>query len=48
VAASVAPVVLPVKTWRDVQARAASLGARAELSDDGSEVRMTVDLPAAD
>ncbi len=48
VAASVAPVVLPVKTWHDVQARAASLGAKAALSDDGSEVRMIVDLPAAD
>jgi two-component system sensor histidine kinase DegS len=48
VAASTAPVVLPLKTWRDVQARAASLGARAELSEDGSEVRMIADLPAAD
>ncbi len=48
VAATTAPVALPAKTWRDVQARAASLGARAELSSDGSEVRMTADLPAAD
>ncbi len=48
VAASTAPVALPLKTWRDVQARAASLGARAELSEDGSEVRMTADLPATD
>ena len=48
VAASTAPVALPIKTWRDVQARAASLGARAELSEDGSEVRMTADLPATD
>jgi two-component system sensor histidine kinase DegS len=48
VAATTAPVALPLKTWHDVQARAASLGARAELSSDGSEVRMTTDLPAAD
>ncbi len=48
VAATTAPVALPPKTWRDVQARAASLGARAELSADGSEVRMTADLPATD
>ena len=48
VAATTAPVALPPKTWRDVQARAASLGARAGLSSDGSEVRMTADLPAAD
>jgi len=48
VAATTAPVALPPKTWRDVQSRAASLGARAELSSDGSEVRMTADLPASD
>ena len=46
-AASVAPVALPAKSWRDVQARAATIGARAELVDDGSEVRITVDLPPA-
>ena len=44
-AASVAPVALPLKSWRDVQARAATIGARAELAEDGSEVRITVDLP---
>jgi hypothetical protein len=44
-AASVAPIALPAKSWRDVQARAATIGARAELLDDGSEVRITVDLP---
>ena len=47
VAASVAPVALPAKSWRDVQARAATLGVRAELSDDGSQVRIVIDLPAA-
>ncbi|MEO8228245.1 MAG: histidine kinase [Chloroflexota bacterium] len=46
-AASVAPIGLPLKSWRDVQARAATIGARAELADDGSEVRITVDLPPA-
>jgi two-component system sensor histidine kinase DegS len=44
-AASVAPIGLPAKSWRDVQARAATIGARAELVADGSEVRITVDLP---
>ncbi len=44
-AASVAPIGLPIRSWRDVQARAATIGARAELADDGSEVRITVDLP---
>jgi two-component system, NarL family, sensor histidine kinase DegS len=43
-----APVPLPAKSWRDVTARAATLGARAELSDDGSQVRITVDIPAGD
>ena len=40
---SVAPVALPAKSWRDVKARAATLDARAELSDDGSQVRITVE-----
>jgi hypothetical protein len=44
-AASVAPIALPARSWRDVQARAATIDARAELVDDGSEVRITVDLP---
>jgi two-component system, NarL family, sensor histidine kinase DegS len=46
-AASVAPIGLPLKSWRDVQARAATIGAQAELVEDGSEVRITVDLPQA-
>ena len=43
-AASMAPVALPAKSWRDVQARATSIGARAELSDDGTQVRILLDL----
>ena len=46
-AADIAPIALPAKAWRDVQARAATLGAEAELSDDGSQVRITADLPPA-
>lgn len=46
-AAIVAPIALPAKSWRDVQARAATLGARAELSNDGSQVRILVDIPPA-
>ena len=46
-AAIVAPIPLPAKSWRDVQARATTLGAEAELSDDGSQVRIVVIIPAA-
>jgi len=46
-ALTVAPVALPAKSWRDIQARAVTLGARAELTADGSEVRLVVDLPSA-
>jgi len=46
-AATIAPVPLPAKSWHDVRARAATLGARAELSNDGSQVRILVDLPPA-
>ena len=46
-AAFVAPIPLPAKSWRDVQARATTLGAEAELSDDGSQVRIVVIIPAA-
>jgi len=46
-AATIAPVPLPAKSWHDVRARAATLGARAELSNDGSQVRIVVDLPPA-
>jgi len=47
-AAEMAPVALPAKSWRDVQARASSLGGTAELSNDGSQVRISIDLPPAD
>ena len=44
-AQAIAPLAMPAKPWRDIQSRAATLGARAELSADGTEVRLTVDLP---
>jgi two-component system sensor histidine kinase DegS len=47
VAATVAPIPLPAKSWHDVQARATTLGAEAELSDDGSQVRIVVVIPTA-
>ena len=47
-AADIAPIALPAKSWRDIQARATTLGAKAELSDDGSQVRINADLPPAD
>jgi len=46
-AAEVAPVPLPSKSWRDVQARATTIDATAELSNDGSQVRIYVELPPA-
>lgn len=46
-AATIAPVALPAKSWRAIEARAVTLGARAELAADGSEVRLVVDLPPA-
>ncbi len=44
-AQAIAPLAMPAKPWRDIQSRAATLGARADLSADGTEVRLTVDLP---
>ena len=44
-AQAIAPLAMPAKPWRDIQSRAATLGAQAELSADGTEVRLTVDLP---
>jgi two-component system sensor histidine kinase DegS len=44
-AATVAPIALAAKTWRDIQARAATLGIRVELSADGAELRIVIDLP---
>jgi two-component system, NarL family, sensor histidine kinase DegS len=43
-------VSLPAATWREIQARAASVGAGVELAAGGGELRISVDLaqPAAD
>jgi two-component system, NarL family, sensor histidine kinase DegS len=38
-------VVLPPSTWREIQSRAATLGIGAELSADGAELRLAVELP---
>jgi two-component system sensor histidine kinase DegS len=38
-------VVLPPSTWREIQSRAATLGMAAELSPDGDEVRLVVEMP---
>jgi hypothetical protein len=46
-AATVAPIALAAKTWRDIQARAATLEIRVELSIDGAELRIVIDLPPA-
>ena len=46
-AAEIAPVALPSKSWRDVEARATTIDATAELSNDGSQVRIYVELPPA-
>ncbi len=40
-----AVVVLPPSTWREIQLRAATLGMVAELSADGSELRLVMDAP---
>jgi hypothetical protein len=41
------PIELPDATWRDVSARAASIGAVAELADGGSRIRIELAVPAA-
>ena len=38
-------VALPPSTWREIQGRAATLGIAAELSADGAELSLEVDLP---
>jgi two-component system sensor histidine kinase DegS len=40
-------IELPDATWRDVSARAASIGAVAELADGGSRIRIELAVPAA-
>jgi len=37
-------VVLPPSTWREIQGRAATLGMLAELSPEGNEVRLVVEM----
>jgi hypothetical protein len=39
-------VVLPPGTWREIEMRAATLGIEAELVEEGSVLRIAVDLPA--
>jgi two-component system sensor histidine kinase DegS len=41
-------VVLPPSTWREIQSRASTLGIVAELSPDGAELRLVLDLPEAE
>ena len=40
-------VTLPTSTWREIQGRAATLGLDVELSADGSELRLVMELPPA-
>ncbi len=40
-------VSLPPSTWREIQGRAATLGLDVELSADGSELRLVMELPHA-
>jgi two-component system sensor histidine kinase DegS len=41
-------IVLPPTTWREIQARAASIGVIAELLADGGELRLVATIPAAE
>ncbi|MBI3749165.1 MAG: hypothetical protein HY262_10025 [Chloroflexi bacterium] len=40
-------VSLPPSTWREIQGRATTLGLDVELSADGSELRLVMELPQA-
>jgi len=44
-AATVAPVAMPAKAWREIQSRALTLGAAVSLSSAGDELRIVVVLP---
>ncbi len=44
-AATVAPVPMPAKAWREIQSRALTLGAAVDLSSAGDALRIVVDLP---
>jgi two-component system sensor histidine kinase DegS len=39
-------VALPAANWREIQGRASSIGVKAELLGDGSELRLVADIPA--
>jgi two-component system sensor histidine kinase DegS len=41
-------VVLPTTTWREIQARAASIGVAADLLADGGELRLVAAIPAGE
>ena len=41
-------IVLPPATWREIQARAASIGVLAELLGEGGEVRLVATMPVAE
>jgi two-component system sensor histidine kinase DegS len=41
-------VVLPTTTWREIQARAASIGVSAELLADGGELRLVAVVPVGE
>jgi hypothetical protein len=41
-------VVLPAGVWREIQARAASIGVAAELLEEGSELHLSAELPTED
>ena len=38
-------VALPASTWREIETRASTLGITAELVEEGSELRIAVELP---
>jgi two-component system, NarL family, sensor histidine kinase DegS len=47
-ARNAAIVALPQPAWREIQQRAATVGIAAELTADGAELRIGVDLPPAE
>jgi two-component system sensor histidine kinase DegS len=44
-AARASIVVLPSRTWREIQDRAASVGVEVELREDGSHLHLATDIP---
>ncbi|HEY7701502.1 MAG TPA: histidine kinase [Candidatus Limnocylindrales bacterium] len=44
-AARASMVVLPARTWREIQDRAASVGIEVELREDGSHLHVATDIP---